>query len=148
MTFSKLLAGQRLAPQRTFRLPLPLPQLGAGEPALILIHCGEENAPFYNAWKKRQIMRSGPPATVERLQRAVDAPILGELGVVGWEHICEDGPDATAVAIGFAPAKAVEFLIALAEEAPALFDAVRSGCMLSSLYRDEEIPDPDAVGKG
>lgn len=148
MTFSKLLAGQRLTPQRAFRMPLPLISLDWGSPALFLIHCGEENPAFYNAWKKRQIMRSGPPATVERLQRAVDAPILGELGVVGWEHICEDGPDATAVPVDFAPAKAVEFLIALSEDAPQIFDNVRGFCMMDDLYRDAPAPDPGAVGKG
>jgi hypothetical protein len=143
MTFSKLLAGQRIVPERTFRIVLPFPQLGNGIPAIVVRHCGEENPAFYNAWKKRTRMQGALPATVERLQREIDAPILGEHGVAALEYIYDDD---LALA-EYTPAKATELLAAIASESPQLFDTIRGTCMVDELYRDQPPPDAVAVGK-
>jgi hypothetical protein len=147
MTFSKLLAGQRIAAERTFRIALPLPLLGEGIPAIVVRHCGEENPAFYNAWRKRLIMRGGQPATTERLQREIDAPIIGTYGIVAMEHIYEDGPDGSPVLVGFTAAKATEFVIALAADAPKVFAGLRAITQDDDYFRDQPLPDAEAVGK-
>jgi hypothetical protein len=146
MPFERLLAGQCFVPERTYRLLLPFPQLGKKPAVLVLRHCGEENSAFFNAWIKRTIVRGVSATTVFRLQREIDAPIIGEHGVVSFDGICEDGPDDTAIPIDFTSAKAIELLRAIAERAPDRFDAIREIVHNADLFRGE-IPSAVDVGK-
>lgn len=140
MGFSRLLKPS--APEQTFRLPLDIDD-SRGQPALILKFGGPGNDAYVNAMYQRAPLPGKASADRDRLDRELDAPVLAETCVAGWEHIYED--NATDVA-PFSAAKATEFLLELARERPTLFDTVRRATRTEVLFRGPV--DGGDLGKG
>ncbi|HSN27490.1 MAG TPA: hypothetical protein VLT45_14445 [Kofleriaceae bacterium] len=131
------------ATERTHKIFLDIDD-HRGQPALIVRYAGHGNDAYVNGMYKRPPVPGAASAERDKLDRELDAPILAETVVVGWEHIYEDGSDTPAP---FETAKVTELLLAIARSRPALFIAIRTIARTEAFFREPAVASED-LGKG
>jgi hypothetical protein len=100
-----------------------LPAVNGKHPTLQCRYAGPGNDAFENARAKASWLSGGvSPKTTRKVNHEIMARILAETVVAGWEHVYEDDGPEYVKPVAFSVEKAVEFLVAIAEDKTESFE--------------------------